>query len=973
MTAPPDDPRTAQIRALLDGTLDADADPRSLFDVALDDEEAIQFDILRISALLAQVERETTKLGAPSASASADPPVANDLVRFAPRVALERARLAFYTRTAAERAGLLAAQEEKRLDAQPQETDAERQAREVEEEHGRRQKEKQAEQERALEAARTARSELERAVGEEVARLIGVERDVEVAREQLDTRRQEIAERADEVVGWQRRAREAKTASGIEADALYDALRGRLRASREALAEALEALEEAATRIPEVGPDPLRDLAADPAVEAARARRASLDQAVREAREEERSLRGEVAASLLDEIDTLNRERLALLDFLSPEKRAATVGFTEIGFEQARSEALHLRLMFRYHWDVVAEWLRTTRTAGSVKVMPVWRIASVLVPWLIVGLLFRWLRQRVGPLLSLLEKRIAEQDRTERRESPRRSRRVVQFLHGTHRPLEWMAFFAVLVWLLPSDAQRLLEVQLAIIVVGWALGGSLAVNAVNTLAALAAPQQGTRDTDTTDALRFRSLRLVGGVIVVFALVLVLSARLVGKGTLYSWVLSTCWLAGIPVFLLLVRWWRDTVFERVERARRKSPVQAWVLSNRAGWKSFVAAMVGGTHLFVLGALRTGKKWVAEFEVARRALAYLFKRDLDRMSEEKRSAAGESLEAEVLAKLAPDRDSPTWIECPSDPQLAALRARLASRKGGVVAIVGPRGSGKSTLLRWLASDAGASVFVTCDSMTSSAALRREITARSTDGAAPDLVVLDEANALIKTVLRGLSRFDLVMADARAASALWVLAIDDVIWPFLTRARDGRPLFDEVHHLPPWSDEQIGSLLMHRSREAGLEPTFEDLLEKLAPGADEIERQEALEARRVGYFRMIWDYARGNPALALQAWRTSLRRGEDGSVRVRSLQAPDAGGLELLPDPACFVLRAVLQMTPARRVDIAEATRLTEGHVEAALSFGRAQGYFVDEGGGVRVAWSWLRAVVQFLERRHLLVKS
>ena len=79
-------------------------------------------------------------------------------------------------------------------------------------------------------------------------------------------------------------------------------------------------------------------------------------------------------------------------------------------------------------------------------------------------------------------------------------------------------------------------------------------------------------------------------------VLLVSARLVGKGTVYSWVYSTCWFAAIPVFLILVRWWREVVFERVERVRRKSALQAWMLVNRSGWKSFFAAMVAAVQLF-----------------------------------------------------------------------------------------------------------------------------------------------------------------------------------------------------------------------------------------------------------------------------------------------------------------------------------------------------------------------------------------
>ena len=96
------------------------------------------------------------------------------------------------------------------------------------------------------------------------------------------------------------------------------------------------------------------------------------------------------------------------------------------------------------------------------------------------------------------------------------------------------------------------------------------------------------------------------------------------GTVYNWTLTFCWFAAVPVFLVLVRWWRQTVFERMDRVRRKSPLQSWLLANRTGWKSFFAAMIAAVHLFGLGAYKTAMKWLAGFYLTRKAHAYLFKR-------------------------------------------------------------------------------------------------------------------------------------------------------------------------------------------------------------------------------------------------------------------------------------------------------------------------------------------------------------
>jgi len=181
----------------------------------------------------------------------------------------------------------------------------------------------------------------------------------------------------------------------------------------------------------------------------------------------------------------------------------------------------------------------------------------------------------------------------------------------------------------------------------------------------------------------------------------------------------------------------------------------------------------------------------------------------------------------------------------------------------------------------------------------------------------------------------------------------------------------LFDEVVTLRPWTDEQIGVLLTQRTADAEMVATFEDLLEKLPATADEIDKQEALTARRVAYFRMVWDYTGGNPAMALEAWRASLSEDATGIARVRPLVVPEASELEVLPDSALFILRAIMQMDPATVPDIAKATRVAEAQVLNAVKFGLSHGYLAAVGKGVRVEWAWLRSVVLLLERRHLLV--
>lgn len=921
----PDDRRAEQLLALIEGTLDVGVQPISLFDVSPTDEPAAEVERDRLHLVLARDAGPSSESAAFAADA------------WSARERLDRARLAFYELLAEQRSGLLEA-------------------------HARR----QAEAQRPPEAPRPGSPETDRLAAEELARLEATLANAHLAFQAL---RLELAERREVVLGWQRRLRTLRadpTATANAIDATYDALRAPLKASRDALELALDD----ANQLESILPPPLVDGLGGPASPELVARRTAVNLSLRAAGVEVRALREHRELELLEEVNALNRERLSLLPLLSPSKRKAITGFTLAALDQARTETRHILLTLRAHWQVVRRWVDDVSRERGVGGLAVWRLLEVLVPSALLTLGFVWWRRRSPGLLTTLESREVRAQRGRGRQRGRPRPRALGFVRNVHRPMENLTFFAGLVWLLPESARGLLEVRLLAVVLGWWLVASLVIDAINGLAALEKGRDGA--TSPTGALRLASLRLVGRVGVGFGLALVLCSRLVGEGTVYRWVLLGCWLAVLPVFLLLVRWWREPVFARLERLPRHSPLQAWVLHNRSGWKSFFAAMVAAVHLFLRGLVRRVSQWVSSFEVARRGHAWLFRRELARLAEEKPARRGTALNQDSFAALSPQRPSQRWIRCPADEHLDDLRARAT--RGGVVAVVGPSGQGKSSLLRRLHEVIEGAVLLQWGAST----LLAEVQALSDPlegGARPSLVLVDDLEVLIKPLAGGLTQFDQVISLARSSSAttLWIFAVDEVVWPFLQRVCEGRPIFDEVLILEPWSDDEIGALLEQRSAEAGIDPVFDDLLEGLPAAADEIDRLDALAARRAGYFRMTWDHARGNPAMALEAWRASLCQGPEGEVRVRTLTGPDSTALDALPDSALFVVRAVLQLTPAEVPDLVSATRLSVVAVENTLRFGEAQGFFVTEQGRVRVASPWLRSVMVLLERRHLLVSQ
>jgi hypothetical protein len=949
---PAADPRIARIDALITGTLDVTIAPQSLFEISLSDDAAIQVEALRIRTLLDALNPATEAINADIETL--------DPVLWQGRVELDRARLRFYSLDKSARDRRLETHATRQEAALPQESEEERRRREAE-----------IELQRSLEAARAARTEAERLVAQELARLIAIEADVAAILDTFRRQREGLATRKVALVGWRRRADEARKAGNLAVDSAYEAVRATLRVSRDELSSALDDLRSTRSVLPEIGRDTLAGIPLDVPADEARSRRTAVQKAITEAQRAEQAIRKEQAAVLLDEITVLNGLRLNLLPSLSADKRDAVTGFTSAGWEQTRHEIYQLSLILRYHQQAGTAWLSHLRNGGTASIS-LWNITVIALPWLLLLALLVWGKVRSAHLIALTEARYEAADRAERRVTPGLKLQAVRFLSKVHRPLEWALFYFAALWLLPVAAMELLEVQLFTSVMAWGIGAALAVNSINALVAANTTNLVNID-GGTGKIRLRSLRLVARTIVVFALILVLSDRLVGQGTIYSWAFSTCWFAAIPVFLVLVSWWRSIIFSRIGRVRRKTPLQAWVVSNREGWRSFLAAMLGAVQLFTAGVFKAGWLWVSEFNLARRAHAWLFRRELERLVENHESLAVKPLQDEILEVLHPARAYTEWLACPNEELLEHITNTARQRKGGMIALIAPRGMGKSSLAHALHARVHGSISIVCDTDISVDSLRKAAQIESHDATPPPLMLLDEAHALAKPIIGGLALFDQVITTARGhcTQTTWVFTIDAAVWPFLKRARDARPLFDEEHHLKSWDEQQIGALLAQRTSEAEISPVYTDLIGKLPLGADEIDRLDALKAKQDGYIRMLWDHVSGNPGLALEAWRSSLAHDEQGVVHVRPLREPDPDALDALPDSSLFILRAILYLTPANVDDVAQATRLSHEQVLNAFRFAQSQGVCGRQGDRVFIRWSWLRAVTRLLERRHLLV--
>ncbi|MBK8941329.1 MAG: AAA family ATPase [Polyangiaceae bacterium] len=1034
--------KAADIEALLKGQLDTSIEPASLFDVRLDDEPAIELESRRLAAMLDALDRAAAETalhaledqqgppddeadagdaadaaapedaerrsdagppkGPPADAEPADaagddagdgagtpsptPPPSADPVaeaRLAARLALDRARLMFYRLPKETRDRLLAEHAtnvEATKPAQEAEAaigDAERRANEAEQER-----------QRALETAARARTDALRLAGEEYARLLGVAKDQADFEARLQRTKLATTTRNDELAFWTRRVTatlEAQKAgaSASEADRTYDELRATLRGARDALDVTLDEMR-SPSGVPTPGEDRLATLGEE--IEAAQARREreTLLEEVDRLHALEEDARAGAAKALYREIVALNHERLRLYEALSSAKRDAITGFGPTGRDQALAELRQVWLIARYHWAATGRFTAAFRSQNGARAKSAQSAAWLLIKWAFPLALFVLWRRRAKGLLDRASELLRARGAATASMVQTRGEKWVSVLARARGPIEWLVLTQALLALLSKEASELLEVQLVSTVVTWSVAGACVVLVIDALAGEGATRP-RASRMITSHIRLRSLKLIGRVVVAVAVLLSVTETLVGDGTIYHWVLSTCWWAIVPLAIVLVRWWREAIFERVELKRKKSLFDSWVLERRSGWASPFVAIAAGATLFAVGAWQAGRIWITSFELTRRALAYLFRRGMSKRAEEAAGVGLSPLQVERGALLAPTHRPDNLVTSVADAQVQSVVDHATSPSGGLFAVVGERGSGKTTMLDRAERAADGVIRVSCEGSDPAALARALASAANVDGgtifevtrrvganAEVRCVLVDDAHRLIVATIGGLETLDIVLDAAGGSSdrVTWIFAFDDVVWRFVERARGAQPLFDDLVRLSRWREDGIGRLLASRTKEAGLHPSFEGLLEELPPNADDVDRAEAIERVETGYYRLIWDYARGNPGIALHTWTGCLGLDPDGHVAVRLFQAPDTTALEALPDSALFVLRAVLQLDLADPVDVARATMLAPTEIADALRFALARGYLEQIGGRYRITWTWLRPITGLLDRRHLL---
>lgn len=838
--------------------------------------------------------------------------------------------------------------------------------------------------EAALEAAREAKSASARLMGGERARLLGIRtRQEEFAAALLaeKDREDDNHERVLELHASTLAALES-TDSGPQtqrkADRIYQDLQALLRHTRQKLRAHLQGKQRDAERVPRLVQSPDEVLLSKAQREELDVLKTQIAARSEELIELDESSHWTTAQTQRVDMVMLNRDRYLLLALISDHEREQITGFGARGWQAALEELQQIELELRFRWSDVRRWMscvaaKPGETLGSA----VWVVVRLLV---LFAALSWWKRQSREWLADLLG-----QSNARAGSSPSSSGGITMWYVERFRgPIEWWVVgWVAMRFILPSGVP---EIELIWVLLQWSIAGALCVVTLDVLAIRSA--RARRRTRATARLRLETLRWAAIALVGSGALLALVEQAVGPGTMHAWLTDFFGLAALPLVGFFLYRWRTIIVERVAAHARESKFAQRLLALQGTRVHGVLIAVGGPYVVVKGVLETAEQLMGSFDATRRIMAYMFQREVMSRGETQPEWADARplVEARIIDHFQPDRAAQHILDEPQSKIIDSVVERSERLRSTLTAVVGERGSGKSTFLRRLSERDDAHVFpgvINCPAIGLNGLMEALAGALECDVGDPvgvgrqlcargiGMVCVDNLQRIVRPSIGGLRDLDRFVAFITQVGTeiTWVAGMTSSSWQYVQRARGDRVFFDQSVELERWSEAQIAALINDRVELAGIEPDFSSLNVQQRQFDEEFD--EDMDRLRSYYFRVIVDYSKGNPGIAIDAWRRSLfELAGSQAPLVRPFAQAELSELEGLPLPMLFTLRAIVQLEMATLADVVECTNLSVGDCTDAVRVALGIGCVQHDGDWLRISWDWYRALTTILVRQHLL---
>ncbi len=724
-------------------------------------------------------------------------------------------------------------------------------------------------------------------------------------------------------------------------------------------------------------PDP--DRAYDALVAALQVDRAALAAAIDEARAGRLEVDGLDARA--SAVITANRERASLLPQLSRAKGAEVQGLSRAGIHQVWREIDHARL--------VARWYATSRTLHVVRFFAVQDpvllglVGAGVLQVLVVAGIGAFIFRRAPRWLAAVRGLVARGGRGAWRIV------VMRWLSGLGQIAPAVVRLATVYALFEGvldlvDAAELHVLGAVLIAWGWY---RLCVAAAEALvAALPASRVGLPRAVSEHLAR--SIRLVARCALGLHLALMFTEVVLDRGVLHGLVELCAFVVATGAAAVLLGSWRQDIASAYVARFADGVLARAVERTRHRRIGFFVAAAAFAFVFVAALAAWVRASVLDIGHARRALAYLFRRRLEKKLLETPDVVDERvLPDELRAAFGAATAGMPLVEL--FPRLEAVVARIAGRQPGAagfsLAVVGDSGMGRTTWLETLRrrllvpapirsfqtrvlDERGAAEAI-ADLFGIDPAARGDVLVAAVLAAPPRTILLDDCHAFVLRAASGMGAarvlFD-VVARTRTRH-VWICTFAARAFAYVQTVDGGANLFDEVVRLTEWTEDDVGALVDGRMRAAGAVARYDDLVVDRLEGS-------ALETEVIrsaaGFRRLLWDYSDGNPRIALHFWTRSLAPLDGDAYRVRLFAAPTADELNALEHDSRFVLACLVQHAWTTPDECARALRLPRARCEGVLLHLIARGVVRASGDRHVVTTTWDRAVHRFLRRNNLL---
>lgn len=851
----------------------------------------------------------------------------------------------------------------------------------------------------ALQQAEAARSEALRRLAETRAAAESARAAIAVRSRKLATARRTAAEQAGQFHLAMTVATEVIEGDGDGKGALHfrERLATELALIRRRLRIAL-AESRAPSRVPDWQPDidfsdPQYSVYAEERnaallmVEALRRPRAELQEA-------ESDFRRDRIANLAAQADAATRLRAELIPYLEPADRERALAFGQTGRAEFAGEVSHLGAMARWWiWDRMHGRERLSRWAASLFGPSKRGSLLAFLALLIAG---RTLFRRRDDLTEYTLKRAKK--RSQRGYLRPQTRRLVTLLTRTTIDIVLAIVAAVtaqnLYRFAPAPGVRLIGSLCVGAVITW-----LSIRGVHRVLVEAVTSPRRAMDDTLSARILRTVRLIG----LFALgawaTLFVIDFVMGRGYLYLNARRLCWVLGVATVLLAINHWREDVFLQYTQTWESSRISRLAARWNDRPRRMLLALPATARVAGRGLWSWFSSIALRYDRTRQALAYLFRRSLDKQSARLGAGTQDVRDLPVGVRDAfylPEINSAVRVE--TFPKIAntmhAIRRWVKGDPGISFAVVAEHSVGKSTWLRELdlRVDEVDFDFITIDDKcTDVAELCRhlggkladedqdgevetvdEVVSLINDGI-PRIIIVDQAHNLVLRAPHGVDAYEAFARIVRrtTGTVCWGAAFSQNVWRYLDFALGERNVFQSKWFLQHWSEAEIKQLIEKRMSLAGYTWCFEEMLSRSTDrNLNPRERADELWVLETNFFRHLWDYTEGVPGLALHFWLRSLVPKNDTELSVRPFHAPAVGDLEALGEAPRLLLGAVAMHD---WLSVAQAARVLQYPEEECLSIMRGlrqRGFLTDWKGRYRVTDTWNRAVMGYLRRKHLL---